>query len=248
MRSPLAIDIVIPVYNEGGNIERTLAALAEHAAAVAPELAAFRVNLIYDFEEDTTLPVVRRMMSGYPLPLRLVRNPVRGVVNALKTGLTDSSADYVLVSMADMSDDYSILPELVRLATEGYDIVCPSRYMAGGRLHGGPFVKQLLSRLAGLSMHWAAGVPTHDITNSYKLYSRALFNQMSLESRGGFEIGMEITAKAYLAGARIAELPTQWWDRTEGKSNFKLAKWLPKYLKWYFLLLRSGRKQPTKSQ
>jgi glycosyltransferase involved in cell wall biosynthesis len=233
----MRIDVVIPVYNEGGNIQKTLDGIAEAYRPLSGQGIDLQVNLVYDFDEDNTLPAVRKIQAQYPFPLVLVKNQQRGVVNALKTGFAAALGEYVLVTMADASDDYAILPNIFELAKQGYDVVTPSRYMRGGKLHGGPFVKQLLSRLAGVSVHFLTGIPTHDITNSYKLYKKSLLQGLHFESQGGFEIGMEITAKAFVQGGRIVELPSRWWDRTEGKSKFKLWKWLPKYLKWYFYLL-----------
>jgi len=237
MDAVITIDVVVPVFNEGANIEKTLDALAEGIRMVDPAVATFRLLAVYDFEEDNTLPVIRSIQAGYPFPIHLVKNPVRGVVNAMKQGFIAAEGDYVLITMADASDDYEILPRMVDLAGQGYDIVAPSRYMPGGKLYGGPFFKQLLSRLAGVSLHWICRIPTHDITNSYKLYKRSAVEAISIESKGGFEIGMEITAKVFAGGGRIAELPSRWWDRTEGKSKFKLFGWLPNYLKWYLYLL-----------
>jgi len=234
----MKIDIAIPVYNEGENIAGTLSAINDNIKNISD--AEFTINIIYDFEEDNTLPVIEQIKKNISVPIKLTKNSARGVVNALKTGFSSSSADYVLVTMADMSDDYAILPKIVDMAVAGADIVCPSRYMKGGKLHGGPFLKQLLSRIAGVSMHFASGIPTHDITNSYKIYRTELVKSMTLESVGGFEIGMEITAKAFLKKAKIVELPTQWWDRTKGKSRFKLFKWIPKYMKWYIYLIRKA--------
>ena len=56
----------------------------------------------------------------------------------------------------------------------------------------------------------------------------------------GFDIALEITVKAHRAGYRITEIPTVWRDRTAGASNFQLARWLPRYLRWYGLALRGG--------
>lgn len=109
--------------------------------------------------------------------------------------------------------------------------------MKGGQQLGGPFLKTMLSRLAGVSAFYLTGIPTHDITNSYRMYSKALLDQIKIESQGGFEIGLEITVKAYLKGLKICEIPTIWRDREAGKSNFKLAQWLPRYLHWYGCLL-----------
>src|SRR5258706_3121504 len=107
--------------------------------------------------------------------------------------------------------------------------------MKGGHQVGGPLLKRLLSRAAGLSLHHLAGVPTHDPTNNFKLYRRTFLAATPIESSAGFELALELTVKATLAGARIAEVPTTWRDRTAGQSNFKLRKWLPPYRPWYRL-------------
>jgi hypothetical protein len=66
-----------------------------------------------------------------------------------------------------------------------------------------------------------------------------MLDTIEIESKGGFEIGMEITVKAYIAGYKITEVPTTWNDRTDGESNFKLWAWLPHYLHWYGLCVKS---------
>ncbi len=115
----------------------------------------------------------------------------------------------------------------------GADVVSASRYMRGGRQVGGPPLKRLMSRTAGLTLYWFAGVPTHDPTNNFKLYSRRFLDTVTIESTAGFELALELTVKATLAGRTVAEVPTTWRDRTAGQSNFKLRKWLPHYLHWY---------------
>jgi len=111
--------------------------------------------------------------------------------------------------------------------------------MRGGHQVGGPPLKRLMSRAAGLSLHWFGGVATHDPTNNFKLYRRSFLDAMPIESSAGFELALELTVKATIAGRRVAEVPTTWRDRTAGQSNFKLRKWLPHYLRWYLLALRA---------
>ena len=94
-------------------------------------------------------------------------------------------------------------------------------------------MKRLLSRMAGLSLHWLTRIGTHDATNNFKAYSRALVEQVEIESNSGFELGLEMTVKAHLRGHDIAEIPTTWRDRTAGESRFKVLKWMPGYLRWY---------------
>jgi dolichol-phosphate mannosyltransferase len=137
-----------------------------------------------------------------------------------------------------MADDLKALTPMLDAFRAGADVVCGSRYMRGGEQRGGPRFKGLLSRTAGVSLHWLTGIPTHDVTNSFKLYRRAFLEQVDIESTGGFEIGMELTIKAFARGFRVAEVPSVWTDRTSGKSRFDLRRWLPRYVGWYVYALR----------
>jgi hypothetical protein len=105
--------------------------------------------------------------------------------------------------------------------------------MAGGQQVGGPHLKALLSKAAGRSLHLLAHVGTRDATNSFKAYSREFIQQVGIDSRDGFEIGLELTAKAKRMRLRVAEIPTIWLDRQVGTSNFRIVQWIPKYLRWY---------------
>ena len=240
--SPPELSIVLPVYNEGEAVEPVLRALA--AGVATPH----EIVVVYDFDGDTTVPVIDRLAVEIPA-LRGLRNDLgRGVLNAMKAGIAGTSGPYVLISMADGSDEPHVVDPMVALARDGADIVAGSRYMRGGHQIGGPLVKRLMSRAAGLSLHWIAGVPTHDATSNFKLYRRSFLAATPIESNAGFELALELTVKATLAGCRVEEVPTTWRDRTAGQSNFKLRKWLPHYLRWYFLALRGRfRRRPARA-
>jgi dolichol-phosphate mannosyltransferase len=221
------LSIVIPVRNEAENIGPMLAGVA--GALTVPA----EVLVVYDDESDTTLPVVRSLPASPQFQYRTVRNIIgRGPANALKAGFSAARGEAVIVMMADRSDDLRALGPMLDKFEAGYDLVCGSRYMAGGEQLGGPWVKGKLSRLAGFSLH-LLGLPTHDATNSFKLYRTRRLCSLELSSSGGFEINLEIIAKAWRRGWRITEVPSRWVDRTAGRSNFKLMRWLPRYLKWY---------------
>lgn len=224
------LGIVIPVYNEGANIENTF--LAVEQKVHTPH----KIYIVYDFDEDDTLPVVKKMQQK-GVPAELLRNHTPGVAHAIKTGLRNAHRDYLLVTMADLSDDYAVVDQMCHLMSQGYDIVCGSRYMKGGKQIGGPVIKKLISRTAGVSLRYLAGIPTHDVTNSFKLYRKTMLDNIKIQSENGFEIGMEIVVKAYFTGYKITELPCTWTDRQAGSSRFRIFKWLPKYLRWYFYAL-----------
>jgi glycosyltransferase involved in cell wall biosynthesis len=231
---------VIPVYNEGENVVPTLRGVVE-----STHMRPLEVLVVHDFDEDTTVPVVKRLQAEIP-ELRLHRNTLgRGVLNAMKSGLRGARAAYVVVTMGDGSDDAKDIDPMYELARAGADVVAGSRYMRGGHQLGGPLLKRTMSRTAGLSLHWLGGVPIHDATSNFRLYSKRLLNQVTIESTGGFELGIELTVKAHLLGMRVAEVPTTWRDRTAGQSRFRLWQWLPRYLKWYWRGMR-GRFRPNR--
>ena len=232
------LSIVIPVYNEGLNFQQLWKELCSQI------MCGFSACVIYDFDEDDTVPVVTEIIARGESRLRAVKNQRgRGVVAAIMTGFDVVPPGPVLVVMADLSDDLGQVDRMLALYAQGYCVVVGSRYMSGGRLIGGPFFKQTLSRLAGVSLRWLRGLPTHDATNAFKIYDRAMVKSFEIESRGGFELNLELTVRAFLAGYPIAEVPSTWRDRAQGQSRFRLWKWLPSYLRWYLYAFR--RKSPA---
>lgn len=229
------LSVVVPVYKEGAAVEPILRSLTSAVSTT------HEILVVYDFDEDPTVPVVAALSRELPT-IRGHRNDLGpGVLNALKAGLNASAGRFVVVSMADGSDEASLIDSMVTLAEQGADVVAASRYMRGGKQIGGPRLKGLLSRMAGLSLHHLAGVRTHDATNNFKLYSRRFLDDVTIESEAGFELALELTVKATIGGRVVVEIPTTWRDRTSGSSNFRLRQWLPHYLRWYLLALRSRR-------
>src|SRR3954449_12803233 len=232
------LSIVMPVFKEGEAVEPVLRAMT---AAVS---ATHEILVVYDFDGDPTVPVIERLSAELPT-VRGLRNEIgRGVLNAMRAGIAASTGRYVLISMSDGSDEPTVVDPMVDLARRGADVVSASRYMRGGRQVGGPLLKRLMSRTAGLTLHWFAGVPTHDPTNNFKIYSRRFLDTVTIESTAGFELALELTVKATIARRRVAEVPTTWRGRTAGESNFRLRKWLPHYLHWYreAFMARLGRR------
>jgi glycosyltransferase involved in cell wall biosynthesis len=225
------ISLVVPVFNEADNVQPFLRDVEQEVQESHETL------LIYDFPEDTTLPAVAAMQPPCP-SVRLVHNTLgRGVLNALKAGFAASRGDVVLVMMADRSDEPRDVGRMARLVRDGADVVAGSRYVRGGRQEGGPLLKRTLSRVAGMSLHYLAGLPVHDATNNFRAYSRRVIEQIPIEGEASFAVALELTLKAHWRGWRLAEVPTVWRDRTAGESRFRLWKWLPHYLRWYLRAL-----------
>lgn len=223
------ISVVVPVYDEHENIAECLRRLERALDGHAHEIL-----VCYDRDEDTTLPAIAAMPDR-PASVRLVRNDLgRGAANAIRAGFEAARGDVVVTTMADLSDPPDVIPKMAELLRrEELAVVAGSRYMRGGSQTGGPLLKRTLSRVAGVSLDLLAHVGTKDATSNFRAYSAEFLRATKIESRGGFEIALELTTKAHLAGLRVGEVPSSWIDRSAGTSRFRLWKWLPSYLGWW---------------
>lgn len=221
------VSVVIPAYNEGESIVTCLDQVFE-----AIELPC-EVLVVYDQPDDSTVPYLEKYVRDEPRLLPTLNTYGRGPANAIRFGIDAANADVVVVTMADGSDDPRQIDQLARLVERGVVIAAASRYARTGQQVGGPFLKGFLSRMAGLSLAWLARVGTRDATNSFKAYSTQFVRDVGIQSDSGFEVGIELVAKARRLRLPVAEVPTIWLDRTTGVSNFKMAAWIPRYVRWY---------------
>lgn len=221
------VSVVVPAYNEGEAIAPVLDRIFESVRLPC------EVLVIVDAEDDSTIPAVAEYAKKEPRLQYLVNTYGRGPANAVRYGINAAAAPVAVVTMADGCDDARQIDDLTRLVERGVVVAAASRYMAGGQQVGGPVLKAQLSRLAGQSLRLLAHVGTRDATNSFKAYSADFVRRVGIDSRDGFEIGLELTAKARRMRLPVAEIPTIWLERQSGVSNFRVARWIPKYLRWY---------------
>ena len=226
--SALRASIVVPALNEGDQIETFLERLEESVQLPV------EVLIIVDTPSDTTLAGLTKYSAQKHKICGVVSDFSNGPANAIRFGISLSASDVVVITMADGSDDPRAIDDLIRLIERGCAVAAASRYMAGGQQIGGPRFKKFLSKNASRALWLVLGVGTHDSTNSFKAYSKKFINEVGIESDKGFEVGLELVAKAHRSGRMIAEVPTIWIDRAVGESNFQLRRWLPQYLRWFF--------------
>ena len=223
----LRVSVVVTVYNEGDGVIECLDRIFESVRLPC------EVLVVYDSADDTTAPFVEEYAGRDPRVRPTLNTYGRGPARAIRFGIDRAQAPVVVVTMADGCDDPAQIDPLTKLVERGVVVAAASRYMRGGQQVGGPWFKGFLSRMAGRSLHLFARVGTNDATNSFKAYSTDFVRRVGIQSDAGFEVGLELVAKARRYRQPVAELPTIWLDRTFGVSNFKLATWIPKYLRWY---------------
>ncbi|MFF0373982.1 glycosyltransferase family 2 protein [Actinoplanes missouriensis] len=221
------ISVVIPVYNEGEAIVPHMERLLRDVLLPA------EILLVHDTPDDTTVPYAEKLAMTDSRIRPVLNTYGRGPANAIRFGIDAALAPVTVVTMADGCDDPRQIDTLAMLVERGVVVAAASRYMPSGQQVGGPRLKRLLSRWAGRSLYIMTRVGTQDATNSFKAYNTDFVRQVGIESRVGFEIGLELTAKACRARLPVAEIPTIWLDRQLGESHFDIGRFLPSYLRWY---------------
>jgi len=221
----MKVSVIIPAYNEEKSIEEVISRLV---GALRVE---YEIVVVNDHSVDNTRDKVEDLKKNYKNIVLVDNQEPQGFANTLRTGFEAASGEVVVPVMADLCDDPGTINKMYRKINQGYDIVCGSRYSDKGKKLGGPLIKTLLSNLAG-KIIYILGVPTQDITNSFKMYKREVIEAIDSKAMS-FEISMEIPLKAHLKGFKITEVPTVWHSRTVGESSFKVMKLIPVYLKLY---------------
>lgn len=227
MTSLPRLSVVIPARDEGELITSVLDKLFDSVTVPC------EVLVVVDSADDPTAGIVGRYARTEPRLACLLNGYGSGPAAAIRFGMDSARAEVIVVTMADGSDDPLQIEELSALVERGAVVAAASRYSPGGQHVGGPLLKSVLSRLAGASLHALAQPGTRDATNSYKAYSAPFVRAVGVESRRGFEAGIELTAKARRLRLPVAEIPTTWRDRARGRSSFRVTAWLPAYLRWY---------------
>ena len=227
MMDKVPLEIVIPIYNEGKNVIKLL---NEFQNLIKTKI---RVLLCYDKDDDNIFQYKSDFIN-FNFEIVLVKNSLSGPCEAIKKGLSYGKSDCVIVYPADDFLNINIIDRMYFSFTKNNDIVVASRFMKGGSMRGCPLIKSILVRVASTSLYILSSIPVRDASNGFRLFSRRLLNSVYIESKVGFAYSLELLAKCNRLKLKIHEVPAQREERSEGSSRFKIIKWLPEYLRWYF--------------
>jgi len=221
------LEIIIPIYNEG---EKVVKLLNQFQVLIKTK---FKILLCYDLSDDNIFNYEKELKK-FNFEIILVKNPSTGPCAAIKEGLYYGNSDCVIVYPADDLLNINIIDQMYISFKNNNDIVVASRFIKGGSMKGCPLIKSILVRLASYTLYLLSSIPVRDASNGFRLFSRRLLNIVEIESNIGFAYSLELLAKCNRLKLQISEIPAQWEERSEGSSRFKIFKWLPTYLRWYF--------------
>lgn len=240
MGLPRKVFVVVPAYNEEGNLPSLLPAI--HAALV-PCGAAIEIIVVNDGSRDRTLEVAERLAGS--LPLRVISHPTNlGVARVFTTGLraaAESAADedVIVLMEADSTNDPALLPEMLRCVEDGSDVVIGSRYESGGRYHRFPLKRMVLSLGANALVRWLFPIPgARDYTIFYRAYRAGIlkkgfgrFGDGLIETRT-FVCNAELLIKLNsVVPLRVREVPLVYrYDLKKGRSKMPVMRTLREYM------------------
>ena len=205
------VSIVIPAYNEGSDIEDVLSRLIEAVRVAVGDRGRGRSP------DDATVPYVEKYADRNPHIRCLVNDVEPGPAQAIRFGIERAvgrcgGGDHGRWMRRPSADRSIGAPGRARCGRR-----CRLEVLAGGSAGGrARSSRELLSRMAGLSLWALARVGTRDATNSFKAYDVGFVHSVGITSTAGFEIGIELVAKARRARLPVAELPTIWLERQPG--------------------------------
>lgn len=227
------LSIIIPAKNEENSILLTLQSL-KNSVRIPHEII-----IINDRSSDNTESIVKKYIGRNKNVSLIKTTPNKGgFSNAIKKGIWKSSADIVVVVMADLCDDPKTINKMYEKIAEGWDIVCGSRYMQHGKKIGGPKIQNFFSALVCKSLHYILRMPTEDASNAFKMYRKNVFKTLEYKSNSGVESSLDLILRAHFQGFKIIDIPTTWQGRTAGESKFKLIERSPRYAKIYLWALK----------
>jgi len=212
--------IAVATYNERENLPR----LVEQIFAAMPES---NVLVVDDGSPDGTGEWCEGQAALDSRLTCMQRGAKLGLGTAAIAGLQhaiDHRFDIVVNLDADHSHDPSVIPDLVRLITDGdeqgqqVDVAVGSRYVEGGTIVGWPTSRRITSRLVNGMARWAFRLPVRDCSGSFRAYRVTTLETMGLENvdSKGYSFYEEILWRLRGAGARFAEVPIEFREREKG--------------------------------
>ena len=210
---PVLLTVVVPTYNERGNVGPLTTAVFEALGDTPAE-----VLVVDDASPDGTGDAVEELARDDPRVRLLRRGRKQGLASAVFAGADHARGEYVCVMDADLSHDPAHLAGMLARAGEGYDVVIGSRFAPGAGFEQQPLGRRVASVLAN---GWARAVlrlPQRDVLTGYVLCRRELLTEMGTrDSASGFKWLMEMLATH--RDARIFEWPIVFRARRSGSSK-----------------------------
>lgn len=232
--------IIIPTYNEKGNIEQLINILQND---IFPKIKTYQMFILVadDNSPDGTADVVRNLMKKWK-NVELNSGTKQGLgaayVRAMDYAIKNMHADVLLGMDGDLSHDPKKIPIFLEKIDEGYDMVVGARYIKGGSIPSNWGIHRKIFSVVGnltvrtvLMRFWH-----HDWTGGYRAIKKEIFLDLKpeLHEFKGYTFQVSFLHKAIARGYKVTEVPFHFTDRTLGKSKIAPREYIFDLLRYIF--------------
>ena len=231
--------VLVPTYNERENLPVLVADILTVPGTL--------VLVLDDQSPDRTGAVADALAKAHPGRVDVLhRTGPRGLGVSYLEGFRraiQTDADFVVQMDADLSHDPKYLPELIRVAAAGADLVIGSRYLNGISVVNWPLRRIILSTFANFYIRTVTGLGLRDITTGYRCWRRTALARLPLDQivSDGYAFLLDVTFIAAVAGLRIVESPIIFVERRQGASKLSSGVLVESLVTPWKLILRHGR-------
>jgi dolichol-phosphate mannosyltransferase len=229
------LSIVVPAHNEEGNIPKLLAELTHELDAA--QVSDFELIVVDDNSRDATSALVTEFAERDPRVRLVRRRPPAGFGRAIRAGLEEVRGEFVVICMADLSDDPQDVIGYYKKLLEGYDCVFGSRFIKGGFTENYPRRKLLVNRLVNRGTQALFMTHHNDLTNAFKAYRTHVVKDCGPYRSSHFNITLEMSLSALIRRYHIAVMPIRWYGRDSGVSKLKITEMGRRYLSTLLMML-----------
>lgn len=236
----MRVIIILPTYNEKGNVERLIEALEKD---IFPHIKNHEMQILVadDNSPDGTEQEVRKLMAKYK-NIHINTGEKKGLgaayIRSMTYAIEELKAEVMFEMDADLSHDPSKIPLFLKKIDEGYDIVIGTRYSGGGSIPKNWGINRKIQSVAGnlLVRVVLTRFSTHDWTGGFRALKKEVFlkEKNKLTQYRGYTFQVAFLHKALQDGFKIAEIPFHFEDRTLGRSKIVPAEYIIDLLKYIF--------------
>jgi len=222
----MTLSIIIPVYNESKNVEKTVNNLKK----IKKDIKKFNLIFIDDFSDDNTFDILNKLSKKYSF-VKIFKNKKKGLGSAIEEGIKKSNFDYIAIFMADSSDSIADLIKYYKImSSKKFDAVLGSRFIKESKIKDYPFLKYFLNRIFNNFVKLIFLSNYNDFTNAFKIYKKSVLRNLLPIVSENFNVFLEIPLKIISRGYSYKIIPISWQNRKIGKSNFRIKELSSMYI------------------
>jgi len=241
----MKVVIILPTYNERGNIVALLASLQGEFARIRHDM---QVLVVDDNSPDGTAGLVREVMRRYS-NVHLITGAKAGLgaayIRGMQYAIDELRADVVFEMDADLSHNPADVPRLLAALESSADFVIGSRHVKGGSI---PAEWSIWRKLNSAGGNWVARYVAglygiRDCTAGFRAIRATILRQVDFSALRvkGYAFQVALLHQAVTLGAVVKEVPVHFIDRKHGQSKLGLSDITEFVLNAWWIRLRALR-------